>query len=78
MFDFLKRLVKTEKDPGSLTVDEVSSLLSEEKEKAQEAMRAGVLSHRATILQAQEAIAAILPAFSPWCGRGEWERWKLK
>ena len=65
MFDFLKRLVKTEKDPGSLTVDEVSSLLSEEKEKAQEAMRAGVLSHRATILQAQEAIAAILPAFSP-------------
>ncbi|MDD1656516.1 MAG: hypothetical protein LUO87_03975 [Methanomicrobiales archaeon] len=65
MFEFLKRLVKTGKAPATFTVDEVSTLLSQEKEKAQEAIREGVLAHRTTVLQAQEAIAALLPAFSP-------------
>jgi len=65
MFDFLKRLVKAEEAPAALPLDEISTLLSQEKETAQEAMRSGVLAHRAMILQAQQAIAAILPAFSP-------------
>ncbi|MDD1653514.1 MAG: hypothetical protein LUQ64_03100 [Methanomicrobiales archaeon] len=65
MFDFLKRLVKTEEAPASFTLEEVSALIADEKAMAREAMRAGVLTHRPTVVGAQEAIAALLPAFSP-------------
>ena len=65
MFEFLKRLVKTEEAPATFTVDEVSAVLSQEKEKGQEAIRAGVLAHRTTVIQSQEAIAALLRSFSP-------------
>lgn len=65
MFEFLKRLVTSEKVPDTFTVDEVSPFLSQEKEKAEEAIRAGVLAHRTTVLQSQEAIAALLPALAP-------------
>ncbi|MBS1194617.1 MAG: hypothetical protein LUP93_07690 [Methanomicrobiales archaeon] len=65
MFDFLKRLKKTGETPRALTVGEIATLLADEKARAQEAMRAGVLAHRAAILQGQEGIRAILPAFSP-------------
>jgi uncharacterized coiled-coil protein SlyX len=65
MFEFLKRLVTTEKVPATFTVDEVSPFLSQEKEKAEEVIRVGVLAHRTTVLQSQEAIAALLPALTP-------------
>jgi len=60
MFDFLKRLKKTE-EIRTLSFTEIATLLADGKAGAQETMRAGVLVHRAAILQGQHAIRLSCP-----------------